>query len=146
MEEDDFATLAPPECVAEWKWDGIRVPAVGGRDENDRPVIKLYSRTGEDLSSGFPDLVEALQSLHGVIDGELVIMRDGEVEPFAVLQKRINRKVLNAKLLADYPAAIIAYDALLRGDEDLRGLMLTERRAALEALVTGLASPRVMLS
>lgn len=146
VDETDFATLAPDEFVAEWKWDGIRVQAVGGRDPDDARVIKLYSRTGEDLSAGFPDLAEALQDLHGVIDGELVIMRDGKIEPFAILQKRINRKALNAKLLADYPAAFIAYDALFRGDEDLRGMALTERRKALEALVAGLQAPRVMLS
>lgn len=145
VEEDDFATLKPDEFVAEWKWDGIRVQAVGGRDDEGARVIKLYSRTGEDLSAGFPDLVEDLQNLHGVIDGELVIMRDGKVEPFAILQKRINRKVLNAKMLADYPAALIAYDALYRGDEDLRGLSFTARRSALETLVGELHASRLML-
>lgn len=145
VDDADFATLAPDAFIAEWKWDGIRVQAVGGRDDGAR-VIKLYSRTGEDLSAGFPDLVEALQNLHGVIDGELVIMRDGRIEPFAILQKRINRKALNAKLLADYPAALIAYDALYRADEDMRGFSFTARRSALEALVAGLQSSRLMLS
>lgn len=146
VEDSDFATLQSDEFVAEWKWDGIRVQAVGGRDPDGAHVIKLYSRTGEDLSAGFPDLVEALQTLHGVIDGELVIMRDTKVEPFAILQKRINRKVLNAKMLSDYPAALIAYDALYRGDEDLRAQSFVARRAALDHIVTDLASSRVMRS
>lgn len=146
LEESDFAMLAPDEFVAEWKWDGIRIQAVGGRDAEGQPVIKLYSRTGEDLSAGFPDLAEALQNLHGVIDGELVIMREGMVEPFAVLQKRINRKKLDAKRLADYPAALIVYDALYEADEDLRTQSFIARRARLESLVADLASPRVMLS
>lgn len=146
VEESDFATLAPKDFVAEWKWDGIRVQAVGGRDPENKPVIRLYSRTGEDLSSGFPDLVDALQDLYGVIDGELVILRDGDVAPFAILQKRINRKRLNAHMLADYPAALIAYDVLHHGETDLRALSFTERRTRLEGLVAHLASERVMLS
>lgn len=146
IEESDFASLTPEDFVAEWKWDGIRVQAVGGRDPENKPVIRLYSRTGEDLSSGFPDLVDTLHALHGVIDGELVILRDGDVAPFAILQKRINRKKLNAKMLADFPAALIAYDVLHHDEKDLRALSFTERRGRLESLIAHLASKRVMLS
>lgn len=146
IEESDFQTLVAQDFVAEWKWDGIRVQAVGGRGQDGAKLIKLYSRTGEDLSGGFPDLTDALQSLHGVIDGELVILRDHEVAPFSVLQKRINRKRLNAKILVDFPAALIAYDALFDGEQDLRTLDFVKRRGTLERLVADLASPRVMLS
>ena len=61
-------------------------------------VTRLYSRTGEDISKSFPDLVEALR-LPGAIDGELLIVRDGRVQSFNVLQQRLNRKAVTPKLL-----------------------------------------------
>ncbi len=57
IEEADFATLDPADFMAEWKWDGIRVQAVAGRDEHGAASARLYSRTGEDISKSFPDLV-----------------------------------------------------------------------------------------
>lgn len=146
IDEVDFATLQPDEFVAEWKWDGIRVQAVGGRDHNGECVTRLYSRTGEDLSLQFPDLLDALGPLDGVIDGELVIAKGDEIAPFATLQKRINRKTLSAKLLADDPAAMIAYDCLFQNGRDLRGEAFPIRRAALHEVTTAIASPRIRMS
>ena len=74
-----FDKLDPADFIAEWKWDGIRVQAVAGSDEHGERVARLYSRTGEDISKSFPDLLEALR-LHGAIDGELLIMREGRVQ------------------------------------------------------------------
>jgi DNA ligase-1 len=144
IEEPDFATLDPAHFAAEWKWDGIRVQAVAGRGEGKR-VARLYSRTGEDISGAFPDLTEAL-SLDAAIDGELLIMRHGRVQSFNVLQQRLNRKTLNAKLLADFPAHLRAYDLLAEGHEDLREKPFTERRARLEALIARLGTSRIDLS
>ena len=67
------------------------------------------------------------------LDGELLVMRDGEVAPFNDLQQRLNRKTPNPKLLRDYPAAVRLYDILREGTEDLRGLSFAERRRRLEA-------------
>ena len=89
----DFAALDPADFTAEWKWDGIRVQAVAGLDEDGDIVTRLYSRTGEDISKSFPDLAEALR-LPGAIDGELLILRDGRVQSFNVLQQRLNRKTV----------------------------------------------------
>ena len=105
-----------------------RSPATG---EHGRPVARLYSRTGENISGSFPDLVEALR-LPGAIDGELLIVRDGRVQSFNVLQQRLNRKTVTAKLLAEFPAHLRAYDLLVDGEEDLRELTFAERRARLE--------------
>src|SRR5262249_32689769 len=99
IEEADFATLDPAAFSAEWKWDGIRVQAVAAPRADGRFVTKLYSRTGEDISAGFPDLAEALR-FDAALDGELLIMRDGRVQSFNVLQQRLNRKTVTAKLLA----------------------------------------------
>jgi DNA ligase 1 len=145
IEEADFASLDPADFVAEWKWDGIRVQAAAGRHADGRRIARLYSRTGEDISGAFPDLVEALD-FDGALDGELLIMREGRVASFNVLQQRLNRKTVSAKLLADFPAHLRAYDLLVEGEHDLRDEPFAARRARLEAFVTRLASPRIDLS
>jgi DNA ligase-1 len=145
IEETDFAGLDPKDFMAEWKWDGIRVQAVAGMAEDGRSVTRLYSRTGEDISKAFPDLVEALR-LPGAIDGELLIMREGRVQSFNVLQQRLNRKAVTAKLLMDFPAHLRAYDLLVEGTEDLRALPFAERRTRLEKFVEKLDHTRVDLS
>ena len=137
IEETDLAELDPADFMAEWKWDGIRVQAVAGADEDGTSVARLYSRTGEDISGSFPDLLEALR-LPGAIDGELLIMRERRVQSFNVLQQRLNRKAVTPKLLTEFPAHLRAYDLLADGDEDLRALPFAERRARLEKFVAAL--------
>jgi DNA ligase-1 len=136
----DFAKLDPADYAAEWKWDGIRVQAV-----NERGVRRLYTRTGDDISRTFPDILDALDD-EGVLDGELLVIRDGRVAPFADLQQRLNRKAVDAKLMAAYPAAIRAYDLLQDGPDDTRPLPFAERRERLEAFVARQASARIDLS
>ncbi len=136
----DFERLAPGDFLAEWKWDGIRVQAV-----REGGVARLYSRTGEEISGAFPDLMSAL-TFEGALDGELVILREGQVAPFADLQARLNRKAADARLQAASPAAIIAYDLLAEGMTDWRAAPLIERRAALERLVAGDHPARLILS
>jgi DNA ligase 1 len=145
LEDEDFEKLDLGEFRAEWKWDGIRLQAVAGRTAEGRPVRRIYSRTGEDVSRAFPDLVEAL-AFEGAIDGELLIVRDGRVQSFNVLQQRLNRKTVTPKLIADFPAHLRVYDVLAEGEEDLRSLPFAERRRRLEALVARLGDPRIDLS
>ena len=144
LDEPDLAGLDPDDFVAEWKWDGIRVQAVAAsRDGNT--IGRLYSRTGENISKSFPDLIEALR-LPGAIDGELLIMREGRVQSFNVLQQRLNRKTVTPKLTAEFPAHLRAYDLLADGQEDLRELPFITRRTRLEAFIAQLGDPRVDLS
>jgi DNA ligase-1 len=145
IEEADFASLTPAEFSAEWKWDGTRIQAVAGPGPDGQIAARLYSRTGEDISRSFPELVDALR-LPGSIDGELLIVRDGHVQPFNVLQQRLNRKAVNARLMSEFPAHIRAYDLLVDGEEDLRGLPFAGRRARLEAFVSRLGDPRIDIS
>ena len=145
IEDSDFANLGAADFIAEWKWDGIRVQAVSGRDERGNVVVRLYSRTGEDITKSFPDLLPSLR-LPGAIDGELLVLRDGRVQTFNVLQQRLNRKVVSPKLMKDFPIHLRAYDLLGDGDNDLRELPFAERRAKLEAFVAKLDDPRVDLS
>src|SRR4051812_47820885 len=144
IEETDFAALAPADFSAEWKWDGIRVQAVAGLVDGKR-VARLYSRTGEDISGAFPDLAEAM-IFEGAIDGELLILRDGRVQSFNVLQQRLNRKTVNGKLLDEFPAHLRAYDLLVENGEDLREQPFMARRTRLEALVAKLNTPRIDIS
>ena len=145
IEESDLSALDPKDFLGEWKWDGIRVQAVAGTSEDGRSVARLYSRTGEDISPSFPDLTNSLR-LAGAIDGELLIMREGRVQSFNVLQQRLNRKAVSPKLLAEFPAHLRAYDLLVDGEEDLRQRPFVERRARLEQFVARLDDARVDLS
>jgi DNA ligase-1 len=147
LDDADFAALNAADFMAEWKWDGIRVQAVAGREDKQDGglVARLYSRTGEEISKSFPDLLEALH-LPGAIDGELLIMRDRRVQSFNVLQQRLNRKTVTSKLMADFPAHLRAYDLLADGNEDLRETPFAERRARLEDFVARLNDERVDLS
>ncbi|EKS33341.1 cisplatin damage response ATP-dependent DNA ligase [Afipia clevelandensis] len=145
IEDTDFANLAPEDFTAEWKWDGIRVQAVSGLDENGTTVTRLYSRTGEDITKSFPDLLPSLR-LPGALDGELLVLREGRVQTFNILQQRLNRKSVTPKLMKDYPIHLRAYDLLSDGENDLHMLTFSERREKLEAFVAQLADPRVDLS
>jgi DNA ligase-1 len=145
IEDTDFAGLDAADFAAEWKWDGIRVQAVSGRDERGHLQARLYSRSGEDITGSFPDLLPSLH-LAGAIDGELLVLRDNRVQTFNVLQQRLNRKVVSPKLTNDYPIHLRAYDLLGEADADLRELPFVERRKRLEAFVARLDDARIDLS
>jgi DNA ligase 1 len=153
LDDADLAGLVAGDFLAEWKWDGIRVQAVAAPPPYPPPLVgegrvgvaRLYSRTGEDISKSFPDLLDALH-LPGAIDGELLIMREHRVQSFNVLQQRLNRKTVTPKLIAEFPAHLRAYDLLADGGEDLRERPFAERRARLESFVARLRDQRVDLS
>lgn len=132
--------LNPAEFSAEWKWDGIRVQAV-----SDQGTRRLYSRTGEDISAAFPDILDALD-FEGSFDGELLVKRGDDIAPFGDLQKRLGRKTVSRKMLESHPAQIRAYDLLFWQGHDLRALPFAKRRAELERAVAVLNQPRIDLS
>ncbi|MBJ6122559.1 cisplatin damage response ATP-dependent DNA ligase [Sphingomonas mollis] len=139
--EDARVDLA--DYAAEWKWDGIRVQIVHVAGQT-----RLYSRTGDDVTGSFPDVAAAFAET-GAVDGELLVKGDaqgGEAASFNALQQRLGRKMVSAKMLADYPAFVRLYDILVDGDEDLRALKWTERRARLEAFVPRLDPDRFDIS
>ncbi|WP_213740110.1 ATP-dependent DNA ligase [Bradyrhizobium sp. dw_411] len=145
IEDDDFAHLDASAFIAEWKWDGIRVQAVSGRDEHGNVVARLYSRSGEDITKSFPDLLPSLH-LPASLDGELLVLRDDRVQSFNVLQQRLNRKIVSPKLIKEYPIHLRSYDLLSEGDEDLRVLPFVERRTRLKAFIGKLNDSRIDLS
>jgi DNA ligase-1 len=145
IEDADFEKLDAGEFAAEWKWDGIRIQAVTGAGDDGAPVTRLYSRTGEDITAAFPDLLPALHRV-GAIDGELLVLRERRVQSFNVLQQRLNRKTVTPALIRDFPIHLRAYDLLSEDGEDLSALPFMERRARLERFVARLGSARVDLS
>ena len=142
--DGDLAKADPQDYAAEWKWDGIRVQAV-----SDRGVRRIYSRTGDDISKSFPDLLEAL-TFEGAIDGELLVARHGNdvpvIAPFGDLQQRLNRKTVSKKLMESHPAFIRAYDLLHAGETDWRAVPFRDRRDALQDFIGQAASPRIDIS
>ena len=127
--------------AAEWKYDGIRVQAV-----SEGGVRRIYTRTGDDISHTFPDVLAAM-SFEAAIDGELLIRAaDGGVAPFNELQQRLNRKTVSKKQMEARPAFIRAYDLLVDGDEDLRAQAFENRRKRLERFIAGLDTDRIDLS
>ncbi len=141
VQESDLPRIEPVDYAAEWKWDGIRVQAVceGG-------VRKLYSRTGDDISGAFPDLVEAI-NFSGALDGELLVGRPPEhTGSFSDLQQRLNRKAVPAKTMRDFPAFMRCYDILSEDGEDVRQLPFAQRRTRLETFVAELDPSRFDLS
>lgn len=139
-------TVDLADYAAEWKWDGIRIQMVRVGGET-----RLYSRGGDDITASFPE-VAADFNRDGVLDGELLVRgthqggEEGGAASFNALQQRLGRKVVSAKMLAEYPAFVRLYDVLVDGAQDLRDLPWTERRRRLEAIVPDLPPGRFDLS
>jgi ATP-dependent DNA ligase len=130
--------------VYEPKWDGFR--ALAFRDGED---VDLRSRHDRRFARYFPEVVAALRAVpptRFVLDGELLVVRDGALD-FAALLARLHPARSRADLLArDTPAVLVAFDLLAVGDADLRAEPFRVRRARLEELVGRAASPRVLVT
>jgi len=139
--DGDLEKLDPADFAAEWKWDGIRVQVVA-----EGGVRRLYSRTGDDISGAFPDLVDAMD-FEGVLDGELLVGDPrGKTGTFSDLQQRLNRKTVSQKMQSQFPVFVRAYDLLQLGEDDLRVLTYADRREVLGEFVATLESTRFDVS
>ena len=137
-------TLGPVSgWQVEWKWDGIRAQVVRRAGQ-----AWLWSRGEELVSDRFPELMTMAQALPDgtVLDGEIVVWREGQVQPFAELQKRIGRKTLSARLLKDLPVVLLAYDLLEWQGQDLRAQPLSARQALLDTLLQQTGHPQLLPS
>lgn len=128
----------PEDWAVEWKWDGIRGQMVRrcGR-------TWLWSRGEELVTAQYPEIAAAAEALPDgtVLDGEILAWRNREPLPFAALQRRIGRKRLGAKLLAEVPCVFLAYDQLEAAGADIRERPLEERRRTLTDTLCGSAPP-----
>jgi DNA ligase 1 len=120
---------------AEWKWDGIRAQVIKRQDQ-----VFMWSR-GEDLiTERFPEIATAAENLPDgtVLDGEILPWLDDSVQPFTELQRRIGRKNLSAKLLAEVPVILQCYDLLEYEEKDIRSFELRTRREFLSQILENL--------
>ncbi len=119
------------EWQIEWKWDGIRAQLT----RRDGRTF-LWSRGEELMTDRFPELAAAGDLLPEgtVIDGEVMPWKNGGPLPFAQMQRRIGRKVLGQKILADVPVVLVTFDLLESGGRDVREQPLEWRRAELERI------------
>ncbi len=132
------------DYFAEWKWDGIRGQVIR---RDGRSFI--WSRGEELMENRWPEIEWAAEVLPNgtVLDGEiLAALPNGEVLPFAHLQRRINRKAVGKKLLADVPVVFYAFDLLEHHGDDIRALPLTERRLRLDTLLSSIEHPHLKVT
>ncbi|WP_411278633.1 ATP-dependent DNA ligase [Gemmatimonas sp.] len=126
---------APDQWQLEWKWDGIRAQLVRRRGRTF-----LWSRGEELLADRFPEVEASAEWLPDgtVLDGELLAWRDGTPLPFSELQRRIGRKTVGKKLVADVPCHLLVYDCLEYEGIDVREQPMHERRVLAASIVSRL--------
>ncbi|HEX4900076.1 MAG TPA: ATP-dependent DNA ligase, partial [Pyrinomonadaceae bacterium] len=139
----DIARTMPEEFFVEDKFDGIRAQAhvKEGR-------VSIYSRTMDEITHRFPELVEPLKNLATdvVIDGEIVPATGDRILPFSELQKRLGRKTIGADLLADVPVVLVTYDLLYASGRVLINEVLEERLKTLAELIPSEGTLRLSLA
>ncbi|WP_370244602.1 cisplatin damage response ATP-dependent DNA ligase [Alteromonas abrolhosensis] len=173
IEDSDIDAFEENTWQIENKYDGIRVQLavkserpVGNKaakkntsqsSDDDTPDKALFSRTGDDISHSFPDLLETVDG-NMVLDGELLVIHNIEDEPYSTdtsqpdvdtfnaLQQRLNKKKPSKALQASAPVGLIVYDALVLDGEDLTEKTLKERRHALNEWFNHNKSERLFLS
>lgn len=129
----DIARTMPSEFLVEDKFDGIRAQAHVNKER-----AAIYSRTMDEITHRFPELIEPLRSLptDAIIDGEILPVTGDTILPFSELQKRLGRKTVSSQLLIAVPVVLVAYDLLYANGQVLIDEPLTERRRRLSEFIT----------
>lgn len=142
LEAEPASLGGTDEWQAEWKWDGIRGQIVKRNGE-----LFIWSRGEELVTDQFPELHFLREELPDgtVIDGEILSVKDGQVQAFSILQQRLNRKTINKSQLNDAPIGFYIYDLLEFETKDIRTEPLSERRKLLEEIVAEIKTPGVAI-
>ena len=151
---EEWSVSDPQSYIAEEKFDGMRIQAHVTPES-----ARLYSRDLNDITGSFPDAAGQLRKAMGelsspadhslprldhqeaVLDGELCAFKDGRIQPFQHLQKRMGVKKPGKKLLGDHPVLFIAYDLLFLDGETVLDQPLDQRRVRLETFCAGTGIP-----
>jgi DNA ligase-1 len=141
LEAEPASLGAVTEWQAEWKWDGIRGQIVKRNGE-----LFIWSRGEELVTDQFPELHFLAKELKDgtVLDGEILSVKDGNVQAFSVLQQRLNRKTINKSQLSDAPIGFYTYDLLEYEGRDLREETLEKRRALLVKTIDSLKTQNIV--
>ena len=141
LEMEPSALGKPEEWQAEWKWDGIRGQIVKRNGE-----LFIWSRGEELVTAQFPELHFLIDELEDgtVLDGEILSIKDGNVQAFSILQQRLNRKTINKSQLNDAPIGFYTYDILEYQGDDLREQTMASRRSLLEQVVNNIENQGVL--
>jgi DNA ligase-1 len=121
------------DAAVEDKYDGIRAQA-----HVSDGVVKLFSRTRDEITESFPELPDTLAGLpqDAILDGEIVAWESpGRARPFSVLQQRLGRKKVSDRMLREIPVAYLVFDVLYAGGELLIDRPLRERGRILDELL-----------
>ncbi|MGZ8825299.1 MAG: ATP-dependent DNA ligase, partial [Thermoanaerobaculia bacterium] len=133
-EEDPVKIVAElgADALADDKYDGIRAQI-----HTDGSQVRIYSRTLDDVTHRFPEIEEAARAIgqRAILDGEIVAFSD-RILPFAIIQKRLGRRQVSAKLLAEAPVAYFAFDLLYLDGEALFEARLRERFSRLSVILS----------
>ena len=117
--------------ICEFKYDGIRVQLhrFGGN-------VKMFSRKLEDVANSFPEIVTAISSIPSefILDGELLAYRADRPLHFQELQKRLRRKAVTDRLMAEIPVVYVPYDIMYLNGQSLIDRPLTERKKLLSQI------------
>jgi ATP-dependent DNA ligase len=132
-------SIMPEGMLYEPKWDGFRCVVFRDGDE-----VELGSRNERPFTRYFPEVAQAVREQlprRCVVDGEIVVIRGGNLD-FDALQQRIHPAASRVDLLArETPATLIIFDLLALGDDSLMERPFAERRAALDAALAGVRAP-----
>ncbi len=133
-EEDPAEIVAAlgADALADDKYDGIRAQI-----HTDGSEVRIYSRTLDNVTHRFPEIETAAKTLGraAILDGEIVAFSD-RILPFAIIQKRLGRKAIGAKLLSEAPVVYFAFDLLYLDGEPLFEVPLRERLANLAVILS----------
>lgn len=135
--EEAFAEFE--HAIVEDKYDGVRAQAHISGDK-----VRLFSRTLDDLTDSFPELLPALAAIgqEVILDGEILAWRNGQALAFSELQKRLGRKKVSSAMQRDVPVSYVAFDVLYARSELTIDLPLVERAALLNRIFEE-AAPRL---
>jgi DNA ligase 1 len=152
------------DASVEHKYDGMRAQAHISRSE-----VRIFSRTRDEITESFPELPQALAGLHNeaILDGEIIAWNSvwnasrnaaghttsnragntdtnsapvGRALPFSVLQQRLGRKKVSARLMREVPVAYVVFDVLYADGELLLDRPLRERANILDQLMSASAT------